>query len=102
LVWAGCKGPTRPAGGYPQAGRSRIEGEGEIEELTWRGGGQEVKEVAMPWIIRIFAFIAAPIAALFVARDTLNFTILQTMITLVLIVVALILVAVWPRRSKPD
>jgi hypothetical protein len=53
----------------------------------------------MPLILRIFAFIAAPIAGLFVARDTLNFTILETMITIILIVVALIVVAVWPRSS---
>lgn len=56
----------------------------------------------MPLILRILMFIAAPIAGLFVARDTLNFSILQTMIVLVLIIVALVLVAVWPRRSKPD
>ena len=38
-----------------------------------------------------------PIAGLFVARDTLNFTILQTMIVLLLIIGVLIVVAVWPR-----
>ena len=45
-------------------------------------------------------FIAAPIAGLFVARDTLNFNILQTMVTIVLIVVALILIATWPRSNR--
>jgi hypothetical protein len=44
-------------------------------------------------------FVAAPIAGLFVARDTLNFTILQTMITILLIIGVLILVAVWPRSK---
>ena len=53
----------------------------------------------MPWILRILMFVAAPIAGLFVARDTLNFTILQTMITILLIVGVLILVAVWPRSK---
>ena len=46
--------------------------------------------------MRILMFVAAPIAGLFVARDTLNFTILQTMIVLLLIVGVLIVVAVWP------
>jgi hypothetical protein len=50
----------------------------------------------MPLILRILMFVAAPIAGLFVARDTLNFTILQTMIVLLLIVGVLIVVAVWP------
>ena len=40
----------------------------------------------MLWILRILMFVAAPIAGLFAARDTLNFTILQTMITILLIV----------------
>jgi hypothetical protein len=53
----------------------------------------------MPWILRILMFVAAPIAGLFVARDTLNFTILQTMITILLIIGVLILVAVWPRSK---
>jgi hypothetical protein len=52
----------------------------------------------MPWVIRILMFVAAPIAGLFVARDTLNFDILQTMITILLIGV-LILVAIWPRAG---
>lgn len=51
----------------------------------------------MPWIIRILMFIAAPIAGLFVARDTLNFDILQTMIIILLIIAVLILVTIWPR-----
>jgi hypothetical protein len=51
----------------------------------------------MVWIIRLLLFIAAPIAALFVARDTLNFGIVQMMVAIVLIVVALAVVAFWPR-----
>ena len=50
----------------------------------------------MPLILRILMFVAAPIAGLFVARDTLNFTILQTSIVRLLIVGVLIVVAVWP------
>lgn len=54
----------------------------------------------MALILRIFAFIAAPIAGLFVARDSLNFDIIQTMITILLIVACLVVVAIWPRRNK--
>jgi hypothetical protein len=53
----------------------------------------------MPLIIRILMFVAASIAGLFVARDTLNFDILQMMIAIVLVVGVLILAAVWPRSS---
>jgi hypothetical protein len=51
----------------------------------------------MPLILRVLMFVAAPIAGLFVARDTLNFTILETMIAILLIIVVLIVVAIWPR-----
>ena len=61
--------------------------------------GRESLGVQVPWILRILMFAAAPIAGLFVARDTLNFTILQTMITILLIIGVLILVAVWPRSK---
>jgi hypothetical protein len=54
----------------------------------------------MPLILRVLMFVAAPIAGLFVARDTLNFNILQTMITILLIVGVLILVAIWPRSNR--
>ena len=53
----------------------------------------------MLWILRILMLVAAPIAGLFVARDTLNFSILQTMIVILLIIGVLILVAVWPRSK---
>jgi hypothetical protein len=54
----------------------------------------------MPLILRILMFVAAPIAGLFVARDTLNFDILQTMIAIVLIIGVLILFATWPRSKS--
>jgi hypothetical protein len=53
----------------------------------------------MPWIIRILMLVAASIAGLFVARDTLNFDILQTMIAILLVIGVLILVAIWPRSK---
>jgi len=54
----------------------------------------------MALILRLLAFIAAPIAGLFVARDSLNYDIVQTMIVILLIVAFLVVVALWPRRNK--
>lgn len=54
----------------------------------------------MTWIVRILLYIAAPITALFVARDALNFGALQMMVAVVLIVVLVCLAAFWPRRQK--
>lgn len=54
----------------------------------------------MGLILRVVMFAAAPIAALFVARDSLNFGIIQTMIAIILIVAVLIAVAIWPHRNK--
>ena len=54
----------------------------------------------MSLILRLLMFLAAPIAALFVARDSLNFGIVQTMIMMLLIIAILCAVAIWPRRKK--
>lgn len=54
----------------------------------------------MGLILRVLMFAAAPIAGLFVARDSLNFGIVQTMIVIILIVAGLIVVAIWPHRNK--
>jgi hypothetical protein len=37
------------------------------------------------WIVRILFVIAAPITALFVARDALNFGLLQTFVAMLLV-----------------
>ena len=55
---------------------------------------------AMSLILRLLMFLAAPIAALFVARDSLNFDIVQTMIVMLLIIAILCVVAIWPHRNK--
>lgn len=54
----------------------------------------------MAWIVRILLYIAAPITALFVARDALNFGIIQVMVTTVLITALVCAAAFWPRRQK--
>jgi hypothetical protein len=38
----------------------------------------------MAWVIRIFFIIAAPIAAMLVARDTMNFDIVRTFLAIIL------------------
>jgi hypothetical protein len=45
-------------------------------------------------------FIAAPITALFVARDTLNFGIVQAMIVMLLVIVFLFAITFWPHFRK--
>lgn len=49
----------------------------------------------MAWIIRLILIIAAPIAALLVARGTVKFDIFQTFVGVILIAVCLIVGAVW-------
>ena len=54
----------------------------------------------LSWIVRIFFALAAPIAALFVARDALNFDVIQTMVAIILVVVFVAVVAFWPKRPQ--
>jgi hypothetical protein len=54
----------------------------------------------MALILRLLMFIAAPLAALFVARDSLNFEIAQTMIMMLILIAVLCGVAIWPRGKK--
>ena len=57
----------------------------------------------LSWIVRLFFALAAPITALFIARDALNFDLIQTMVAIILVVVLIAVVAFWPKwpRSKP-
>lgn len=52
----------------------------------------------LSWIVRVFFALAAPITALVVSRDALNFDLIQTMVAIILIVASVALVALWPRR----
>ena len=55
----------------------------------------------MAWLIRIFFIMAAPIAALLVARDTLTFDIVQTFIAIILMTAMVGVGAVWSaHRSR--
>jgi hypothetical protein len=52
----------------------------------------------MAWIIRLFLMLAAPITALFVARDALNFGVVQTFVAMVLVAGLIAGGAVWSLR----
>ena len=53
------------------------------------------------WIVRIFFILAAPIAALLVSRDALNFGLIQTLVAMILMVALVGLAAAWSvRRSR--
>lgn len=51
------------------------------------------------WIVRILFVIAAPITALFVARDALNFGLIQTFVTMLLVTSLVGLVAAYSGRK---
>jgi hypothetical protein len=50
------------------------------------------------WIVRLLFILAAPIAALLVSRDALNFSLVQTLVAIVLIVAFVGLAAAWTAR----
>ena len=54
----------------------------------------------LAWIIRALLFLAAPIAALFVSRDALNFGIVETLVGIILIVGFALAAAAWTLRRK--
>lgn len=55
----------------------------------------------MSLFVRILLALAAPITALFVARDSLNFGIIQTMVATVIATIIVIVFAFWPYMRKP-
>jgi hypothetical protein len=51
------------------------------------------------WIVRILFMLAAPIAALLVSRDALNFGLVQTFVAMILLVAIIGLAAAWTSRA---
>ena len=49
-------------------------------------------------LLRVLLFIAAPITALFVSRDALNFGVMQTLIAVILIAAFCLAAAFWKLR----
>jgi hypothetical protein len=54
----------------------------------------------MIWIIRILFMIAALITALFVARDASNFSVIQMLVSVMLITAIVGATALWSMRRK--
>ena len=56
----------------------------------------------MSLFVRILLALAAPITTLFVARDSLHFDIIQTLVATVIATVVVAVFALWPyiRKSK--
>jgi hypothetical protein len=52
----------------------------------------------MTLILRVLLIIAAPIAALFVSRDALNFGVIETLVAIILIALFSLLAAFWTLR----
>lgn len=60
---------------------------------TWR-------DTTMSLILRILFVIAGAVTALFVARDALNFTIIQTFVAILLVTAVLLAGSLWSLRRK--
>ena len=54
----------------------------------------------MAWLIRLLSVVAAAITSLFVARDALNFGIIQTLLMITLVIGAAAVVIFWQARSE--
>ena len=52
------------------------------------------------WILRVILALAAPITALFISRDALNFGIVEMLVATTLIAGFAVLVAVWSLRRS--
>ena len=54
----------------------------------------------LSWLLRLLFVIAGFIASIFVARDALNFDIIQMVIAVVLMTLIVIIFAFWPEIKK--
>jgi hypothetical protein len=57
-------------------------------------------DMAMSLIFRILFVIAGAVTALFVARDALNFTIIQTLVAIMLVTAIVGVGSLWSLRRK--
>lgn len=56
--------------------------------------------VIMSLLVRLLLFLAAPITALFVSRDALNFGVVQTFVAAALAAIIVFAFAFWPFGPK--
>ena len=54
----------------------------------------------MAWLLQLFSVVAAAITSLFVARDALNFGIIQTLLMITLIIGAAAMAVAWKSRRE--
>ena len=54
----------------------------------------------MAWLLRLLSVVAAAITSLFVARDALNFGIIQTLLMITLVIGAAAVAIAWKARSQ--
>jgi len=54
----------------------------------------------MAWLLRLLSVVSAAITSLFVARDALNFGIMQTLLMMTLIIGAAAIVVAWNARRQ--
>ena len=52
------------------------------------------------WLVRLFSIVGGVIAGWLVGRDAPNYSLIQTVVTLLLIVAVVALLAFWPWRRK--
>lgn len=54
----------------------------------------------MAWLLRLLSILAAAITSLFVARDALNFGVIETLLMVTLIIGAAVIVVAWKVRRE--
>ena len=54
----------------------------------------------MAWLLRLLSVVAAAITSLFVARDALNFSIIQNLLMITLIIGAAAIAVAWKARRE--
>jgi hypothetical protein len=54
----------------------------------------------MAWLLRILSILAAAITSLFVARDALNFGIIETLLMVTLTIGTAVIVVAWNARRE--
>jgi hypothetical protein len=59
-----------------------------------------MERFAMAWLLRLLSVVAATITSLFVARDALNFGIMQTLLMITLIIGAAAIAIAWKARRE--